>query len=40
MAFVVPAEIGHAPYAAPLLDYLVAHFGVVHVIAIREKLLP
>ena len=23
MAFVVPAAIGHAPYAAPLLDYLV-----------------
>ena len=22
MAFVVPAEIGHAPYAAPLIDYL------------------
>jgi adenine-specific DNA-methyltransferase len=40
MAFVVPAEIGHAPYAAPLLEYLVHHFGVVHVIAIREKLFP
>jgi hypothetical protein len=40
MAFVVPAEIGHAPYAAPLLEHLVAHFGVVHVIAIREKLFP
>jgi predicted RNA methylase len=40
MAFVVPAEIGHAPYAAPLLDYLVDHFSVVHVIAIREKLFP
>ena len=26
MAFVVPAAIGHAPYAAPLLDYLVGHF--------------
>jgi adenine-specific DNA methylase len=34
MAFVVPAEIGHAPYAAPLLEYLVAHFATVHVIAI------
>ena len=40
MAFVVPAEIGHAPYAAPLLDYLVEHFSTVHVIAIREKLFP
>lgn len=40
MAFVVPAEIGHAPYATPLLDYLVAHFRTVHVIAVREKLFP
>lgn len=40
MAFVVPAEIGHAPYAAPLLEYLVEHFSVVHVIAVREKLFP
>lgn len=40
MAFVVPAEIGHAPYAAPLVEYLVAHFSTVHVIAVREKLFP
>jgi hypothetical protein len=40
MAFVVPAEIGHAPYAAPLLEYLVANFATVHLIAIREKLFP
>lgn len=40
MAFVVPAEIGHAPYAAPLLDYLVDNFSTVHVIAVREKLFP
>jgi len=40
MAFVVPAEIGHAPYAAPLLEYLTAHFAVVHVIAVRDKLFP
>jgi hypothetical protein len=40
MAFVVPAEIGHAPYAAPLLDYLVGHFSTVHVIAVRQKLFP
>lgn len=40
MAFVVPAEIGHAPYAAPLLDYLVGHFGIVHVVAVRSKLFP
>jgi hypothetical protein len=40
MAFVVPAEIGHAPYAAPLLEYLVGAFKTVHIIAVREKLFP
>ncbi|WP_205964812.1 Eco57I restriction-modification methylase domain-containing protein [Ramlibacter agri] len=40
MAFVVPAEIGHAPYSAPLLEYLLANFAVVHIVAIREKLFP
>ena len=40
MAFVVPAEIGHAPYASPLLEYLVANFGLVHVAAFRDKLFP
>ncbi|MGV6876533.1 SAM-dependent DNA methyltransferase [Pseudochelatococcus sp. B33] len=40
MAFVVPAEIGHAPYAAPLLDYLVSSFSTVQVIAVRRKLFP
>lgn len=40
LAFVVPAEIGHAPYAAPLLDYLVDHFSKVHLVAVREKLFP
>jgi hypothetical protein len=40
MAFVVPAEIGHAPYSAPVLEYLAAHFEVVHVIAYRDKLFP
>lgn len=40
LAFVVPAEIGHAPYSAPLLDYLVQHFSTVHVIAVRDKLFP
>ena len=40
MAFVVPAEIGHAPYAAPMLDYLAANFGIVHVVAVRAKLFP
>ncbi len=40
MAFVVPAEIGHAPYAAPLLEYLVGSFSKVQVIAVRSKLFP
>ncbi len=40
MAFVVPAEIGHAPYAAPLLDYLVESFSTVQIVAIRKKLFP
>ena len=40
MAFVVPAEIGHASYAAPLLEYLSQNFGHVHVIAVRDKLFP
>lgn len=40
MAFVVPAEIGHAPYAAPLIEYLVANFSRVHIVAVRAKLFP
>lgn len=40
MAFVTPAEIGHAPYSAPLMEYLVEHFSTVHVIAVRDKLFP
>lgn len=40
IAFVVPAEIGHAPYAAPLLEYLTSHFSVIQVIAIKKKLFP
>jgi predicted RNA methylase len=38
MAFVVPAEIGHAPYAAPLLQFLASRFDELRVIAIRDKL--
>ena len=37
LAFVVPAEIGHAPYAAPLLGWLASRFRAVQVVAIREK---
>jgi adenine-specific DNA-methyltransferase len=40
MAFVVPAEIGHAPYARPALKYLSAHFARVQFVAIRRKLFP
>ncbi|MGD0896234.1 MAG: hypothetical protein ABR915_00275 [Thermoguttaceae bacterium] len=40
MAFVVPAEIGHAPYARPVLKFLAAKFDWVQVIAIRRKLFP
>ncbi len=40
MAFVVPAEIGHAPYASPVIEYLVSNFGHVQVVAVRNKLFP
>jgi len=40
MAFVVPAEIGHATYAEPLLEALCSHFDRVHLTAFREKLFP
>ena len=40
MAFVVPASIGHAPYASPLIDYLVARFDRVRIVPIRRKLFP
>lgn len=40
MAFVLPAEIGHAPYAAPLLEYLVSSFSTVQIVAVRTKLFP
>ena len=40
MAFVVPAAIGHAPYAAPLIEYLIRSFASVQIVAVREKLFP
>ena len=40
LAFVVPAAIGHAPYAGPLLEYLVGHFRSVSVVAVRRKFFP
>lgn len=39
-AFVVPAEIGHAPYAVPLMEFLVRHFARVQIVAVRRKLFP
>ncbi len=40
MAFVTPAEIGHATYARPLLKFLMSHFGFIVIVAIRDKLFP
>ncbi|MDE0175103.1 MAG: N-6 DNA methylase [Defluviicoccus sp.] len=40
MAFVVPAEIGHAPYSAPLIEFLAGCFSRVQVVAVKEKLFP
>jgi hypothetical protein len=40
IAFVVPAEIGHAPYAAPLIRYLLSRFADVRLLAVREKIFP
>ena len=40
MAFVVPAEIGHAGYARTLLPALCARFARVQIVACREKLFP
>ena len=38
MAFVVPAEVGHAPYARPLLEYLASKFEVVSFLAVKRKI--
>ena len=40
MAFVVPAEIGHAPYSAPLIEYLSENFSHLQIIAVKRKLFP
>ena len=40
MSFVVPAEIGHAPYARPVLEYLAGHFDLVQVVAVQRKMFP
>ena len=40
LAFVVPAEIGHAVYARAVIRYLLRSFERVEVIAVRKKLFP
>ena len=40
LAFVVPAELGHATYSVPLVEFLVAKFSSVQVIAIKDKIFP
>lgn len=40
LAFVVPAEIGYAPYAQPVVRFLFDNFSDVHVAAVREKGFP
>lgn len=40
LAFVVPAEIGHAVYARDVVRYLISSFERVEVIAVRKKLFP
>ena len=40
LAFVVPAEIGHAVYAKPVVRHLLASFERVEFVAVREKLFP
>jgi adenine-specific DNA methylase len=40
LAMVVPAEIGHAAYARPILAYLARSFGGVYLLTFRKKLFP
>jgi adenine-specific DNA-methyltransferase len=40
IGFVVPAEIGHSTYSAPLIEFLAAKFAFVQFIAIKEKIFP
>ncbi len=40
IAFVVPAEIGHAAYAKPLLIALCRSFSYVQIVALRRQLFP
>jgi len=38
IAFIVPAEIGHATYSRPLLKFLLSHFGYIHIICVKKKI--
>ena len=40
LGLVVPAEIGHAVYAKPVVRFLLSSFERVEIIAVREKLFP
>lgn len=40
LAMVVPAELGHAGYARPVLAHLLASFGRVTLLSFREPLFP
>jgi adenine-specific DNA-methyltransferase len=40
LALVVPAELGHAPYARPLLARLASGFGRTTIVAFRRSLFP
>lgn len=40
LAFVIPTEIGHAPFARPVLEYLIASFESVHLLTFKERLFP
>ena len=40
MAFVVPSEIGHKPYAAPVLEFMARRFDRVQIVAVQRKLFP
>lgn len=40
LAFVVPAEIGHASYAVPLMEALCKRFEAITIVAVRKKLFP
>ena len=40
LAFIVPAEIGHATYAKPVLQYMSSQFERVLLVLVRRKLFP